>query len=84
MLTWKRFMNLSSGLLMLCALVLCAGQALAKEKVIIFHAGSLTVPFAEMEKNFEAMHPGVDILREGKTSPGATPIRIWTPAATGA
>ncbi len=65
MLTWKRFMNLSSGLLMLCALVLCAGQALAKEKVIIFHAGSLTVPFAEMEKNFEAMHPGVDILREG-------------------
>ena len=34
-------------------------------KVIIFHAGSLTVPLAEMEKRFEAEHPGVDILREG-------------------
>ena len=33
-------------------------------KIIIFNAGSLTVPFAEMEKQFEAAHPGVDILRE--------------------
>jgi molybdate/tungstate transport system substrate-binding protein len=33
-------------------------------KVVIFHAGSLTVPFAEMEKRFEAMHPGVDVQRE--------------------
>ena len=65
MLTWKRFTNLTSGLVILGALVLCAGQALAKDKVIIFHAGSLTVPLAEMEKNYEAMHPDVDILREG-------------------
>ena len=35
-----------------------------KGKVIIFHAGSLTVPFAEMEKVFETKHPGVDVLRE--------------------
>ncbi|QTA81256.1 Molybdate/tungstate-binding protein [Desulfonema limicola] len=34
------------------------------EKVIIFHAGSLTVPFAEVEKRFEAANPGIDILRE--------------------
>ena len=34
-------------------------------KVIIFHAGSLTVPLAEMEKVFEARYPGVDVLREG-------------------
>ncbi|MFH1673784.1 MAG: tungstate ABC transporter substrate-binding protein WtpA [Pseudomonadota bacterium] len=33
-------------------------------KVIIFHAGSLTVPFAHMEKEFEARHPNVDIVRE--------------------
>jgi molybdate/tungstate transport system substrate-binding protein len=39
-------------------------SAVAKEPVIIFHAGSLTVPFAEMEKRFEAAHPDVDILRE--------------------
>jgi molybdate/tungstate transport system substrate-binding protein len=40
----------------------CTG--FAKEKVIIFHAGSLTVPFAEIEKNFEAAHPQIDVLRE--------------------
>jgi molybdate/tungstate transport system substrate-binding protein len=33
-------------------------------KVIIFHAGSLTVPFAQMEKEFEARHSNVDIIRE--------------------
>ncbi len=33
--------------------------------LIIFHAGSLAVPFEEMEKQFEAKYPGVDVLREG-------------------
>ena len=33
-------------------------------KVIIFNAGSLTIPFASMEKVFEGRHPKVDILRE--------------------
>ncbi|MEE4363187.1 MAG: tungstate ABC transporter substrate-binding protein WtpA [Desulfotignum sp.] len=33
-------------------------------KVIVFHAGSLTVPFAEIEKKFEAAYPDVDVLRE--------------------
>ena len=33
-------------------------------KLIIFHAGSLTVPFVKMEKIFEAKYPKVDILRE--------------------
>jgi molybdate/tungstate transport system substrate-binding protein len=33
-------------------------------KLIIFQAGSLTVPLAQMEKEFEAKHPGVDIQRE--------------------
>ena len=32
--------------------------------LIIFNAGSLTVPFAQMEKEFEAKNPGVDIQRE--------------------
>jgi molybdate/tungstate transport system substrate-binding protein len=41
-----------------------ASQAGAKEKVIIFHAGSLTVPFAEMEKAFEAKYPDLDVMRE--------------------
>ncbi len=34
-------------------------------KLIIFHAGSLTVPFAKIEKDFEAKYPKVDVLREG-------------------
>ena len=32
--------------------------------VVIFHAGSLSVPFQAMEKEFEALHPKVDIQRE--------------------
>ena len=35
-----------------------------KGEVIIFHAGSLTVPLAHMEKAFEAKYPSVDIRRE--------------------
>ena len=49
---------------LLAGLVLVPLSGLAKEKVIIFHAGSLTVPFAAMEKAFEAKHPNIDILRE--------------------
>ena len=38
--------------------------AVAKDQVIIFHAGSLSVPFEKMEKIFESRHPEIDILRE--------------------
>ena len=42
------------------------GPALAEPSgsLIIFHAGSLTVPFAAMEKEFEARYPKVDVQRE--------------------
>lgn len=59
------------GVLALVASIVVPGamqNANAEElsgNVIVFHAGSLTVPFVEMEKQFEAMHPKVDILREG-------------------
>jgi len=33
-------------------------------KIVIFNAGSLTIPLAKMEKRFEARYPKVDILRE--------------------
>ena len=36
----------------------------ATGKIIIFNAGSLTIPFAKMEKVFESRYPKVDILRE--------------------
>ena len=59
----KRFQWRLSILITLLLLAV-AGTAAAKEKIIIFHAGSLSVPFAKMEKVFEAQHPNVDILRE--------------------
>ena len=33
-------------------------------KLVIFHAGSLSVPFAAMEKAFEAKYPDVDVQRQ--------------------
>lgn len=61
----KRFLNIVFAVVLAGSLLLAAGgQAGADEKITIFHAGSLTVPFAKMEKIFEADHPGVDILRE--------------------
>ncbi len=46
-----------------------ADTAMAKDNIIIFHAGSLSVPFAKMEKLYEAKHPNIDIIR---TSGGST------------
>ncbi|CCK80455.1 uncharacterized solute-binding protein [Desulfobacula toluolica Tol2] len=50
----------------LCALILYpfSAQAAPTGKLTIFHAGSLTVPFAKIEKAFEAKYPGVDVQRE--------------------
>ncbi len=53
---------------MLAVLSLIATFALAKEKVVVFHAGSLSVPFSEMEKAFEAKYPQFDVVRESAGS----------------
>jgi len=44
----------------------CSPSAGAQEveTVKIFHAGSLAVPLEEAEKQFEALHPDVDVQRE--------------------
>lgn len=39
-----------------------------KGKLVMFHAGSLSVPFKAMEKAFEAKYPKVDLLREASGS----------------
>jgi len=57
------------GLLGVCllGLAITIGTApvdAASRKVVIFHAGSLTVPLAEMEEQFEKLHPQIDIQRE--------------------
>ena len=56
---------------LLCTLVaitlaLPSGRAFGamSGEVIIFNAGSLTIPLATMEKRFEARYCGVDVLRE--------------------
>ena len=62
----KRLGTFGRIFLLLAAVTLTATAVAAEPsgKVIIFHAGSLTVPFAAMEKTFEAKYPKVDILRE--------------------
>ena len=64
----KRFGNLMKRslvvvltLAVLFPLYVCAEP---QGKLIIFNAGSLTVPLAKMEKIFEAKYPKVDVLRE--------------------
>jgi len=42
--------------------------AFAKEKVVIFHAGSLSVPFAAMQKAFEKKYPKYVLVREAAGS----------------
>ena len=55
-------------LILLLALVLSsapgAPSAFAAEKVIVFHAGSLSAPMAKIETLYEKVHPGIDIQRE--------------------
>lgn len=40
-------------------------------KVIMFHAGSLSMPFDAMEKEFEKLYPGIDLQREASGSQAA-------------
>ncbi len=51
-------------------------------KLIIFHAGSLSVPFAKMEKVFEQKYPGVDVQREagGSTKMARLIAEVGKPA----
>lgn len=50
---------------------LVATLGFAKENIVIYHAGSLAVPFAEVEKVFEAKYPQYDIKREASGSRAA-------------
>ncbi len=39
-------------------------QAVEKTSIVVFHAGSLSVPFKKMEEEFESKHPNIDVRRE--------------------
>ncbi|HII00539.1 TPA: tungstate ABC transporter substrate-binding protein WtpA [Methanosarcinaceae archaeon] len=45
-----------------------AGPAEESSVLKVFHAGSLGVPFEELEQEFEGQHPGVDVQREAAGS----------------
>lgn len=46
----------------------CGSQEKGSVKLIMFHAGSLSVPLKAMEEKFEKMHPQIDIQREASGS----------------
>ena len=60
MMRWKSLMVV----LAIVSLAAFSVQAEIKGDLIIFHAGSLTVPLETIEKQFEAKYPGVNVLRE--------------------
>ena len=66
----KSFLEIATFMVFVLGLVMFSGRASAEPqgKLIMFHAGSLTVPFETMEKAFEARYPKVDLVREASGS----------------
>jgi molybdate/tungstate transport system substrate-binding protein len=60
--------KLLSALLLIATLTGCGGAPTMERKLIIFHAGSLTVPFKELSEAFMTIHPGVIVETEGAGS----------------
>ena len=60
-------LNLAWAFLITIVLVGC-GQSKENNKLVIFHAGSLSVPFKQLSEAFEAENPGIEILRESAGS----------------
>ena len=58
------------GLFLLFLLLLLPSNSKSAAKVVlkVFHAGSLSVPFAAMEKAFEKRYPYIDVRREASGS----------------
>jgi molybdate/tungstate transport system substrate-binding protein len=56
--------KIASIVLVLMVLVTVLGCGPQGETLVIFHAGSLAVPFAELETEFEGSHTDVDVDRQ--------------------
>lgn len=52
------------AILLSATVVISHSKAAERQPIVIFHAGSLKVPLAEMEKRFERKYPSYDIVRE--------------------
>ena len=55
-------------IMVLAAVFIAAFSGEQKITLKVFHAGSLSIPFEEAEKEFEASHPGVDVQLEAAGS----------------
>ncbi len=67
----RKILQIAAAAIIFC---LCLPYPLAAEpqgNLIMFHAGSLSVPFEAMEKAFEGKYPKVDLLREATGSQAA-------------
>jgi len=67
----KKLLKLTCLLIVFACTAMAAPSSTLAEpsgKLVIFHAGSLSVPFEAMEKAFEAKYPGVDLQREASGS----------------
>jgi len=57
--------NLIAGVIFLLLVIpLIAGCAPQKERLTVYHAGSLAVPFSELKAEFESIHLNVEVLCE--------------------
>ncbi len=63
----RKFLNISLPVLLMF-LSGCLGNSSDKTKVIIFHAGSLSVPIKEIANRYEEMNPDVKVQLEGAGS----------------
>lgn len=59
---------LSVLVILLAALYIVSFPGSKKTTLTVFHAGSLSIPLQEAEKEFEASHPGVDVQLEAAGS----------------
>jgi len=60
----QKTVRILAAVVLVAMVVYTGGEAEARQKVVIFHAGSLKVPFAEIEKRFEKKYPAIDVVRE--------------------
>jgi len=76
----KKIITLFLSLLLVAIVLASCGEAETDEELSgtlqIYHAGSLTIPFAEISEEFNKIYPNIEILAEGAGS--ATTIRKVT------
>lgn len=59
---------LFATILFALTLIFSCNSNVEKEQIIVFHAGSLSVPFKQMKEKFEKANPNVEILLEAAGS----------------